>query len=462
MSSVLREILAHKAEEVAAARRRIALAGFESRLTPSDRDFRGALAQAGRRFIFEVKKASPSRGPIRPDLEIGELLALYEAYADCISVLTDSRYFGGDKDDLIAARALTTRPLLRKDFIIDPYQISEARLWGADCVLLIAAALDDAQLIDFRAQALAMNMDALVEVHDEVELERALKADVDLLGINNRNLNDLTTDLAVTGRLAALVPDDVLLVSESGINSHHDVRRLAAHADAFLIGSSILASPDMEARVKELAFGRVKVCGITNRADAEAALAAGASWLGFIFHEGSPRAIQPDSCARITRALPGVKVGVFVNKRLEEICDIARLTGLHGLQLHGDYREADVRQLKAQLPETFVTRVLPVSDRMVELPESEADYLLLDTFDPDRHGGTGRRFNYDLLNGLIEHDADRFARQVILAGGLKPENIAAAAALSPCALDLASGVESEPGRKDPAKLKALFKALRED
>ncbi|MCB1164367.1 MAG: bifunctional indole-3-glycerol-phosphate synthase TrpC/phosphoribosylanthranilate isomerase TrpF [Candidatus Krumholzibacteriia bacterium] len=458
--SVLQTILAAKREEVAAAKRERPLASFAGELAPSDRDFRAALAAPGRRHVFEVKKASPSRGAIRPDLDLGELLRIYERHADCISVLTDARWFGGSGEDLRRARALTTRPLLRKDFVVDPYQIAEARWLGADAVLLIVAALAQSQLEELQAAARSLEMAALVEVHDEAELDRALAAGADLVGINNRDLNTLSTDLAVTERLAPRIPAGVVRISESGVEHHADLRRLAPLVDGFLVGSSILAARDMAAQVKQLVYGRVKICGITRRADAQAALDAGASWLGFIFHAASPRVVDPEALEDIVRGLPGTKVGVFVDHPLDAIVALARRGCLHGLQLHGGYGEPDILWLKGRLPEVFVVRALPVGDGPVVLPESAADYLLLDSKAPGLHGGTGRRFDYRLLEPLLADPAARFHERVILAGGLNPDNVAEAAALEPFALDLSSGVESSPGEKDREKLRALFDALR--
>jgi indole-3-glycerol phosphate synthase / phosphoribosylanthranilate isomerase len=459
--SVLGRILEHKRREVDALVTEQPLSGFAAELTPSERDFRGALAAPGRRHIFEVKKASPSRGPIRPDLDLGELLRIYERHADCISVLTDSRFFGGDGEDLRRARNLTTRPLLRKDFIIDPYQVAEARWLGADAVLLIVAALEQTQLQELSAAARELAMDVLVEVHDEAELDRALAAGANLLGINNRNLVDLSTDLAVTERLAPRIPEGVVTVSESGVENHGDLLRLAPRVDAFLVGSSILAAEDMAAQVKELVYGRVKICGITGRADAQAALAAGASWLGFIFHPPSKRSVDPELVGEIVRGLPGTKVGVFVEQGVEEILAIARQDCLHGLQLHGRHSERDLATLKLQRPDLFIVKVIPVGEKMVGLHvESAADYFLLDTADPVLRGGTGRRFEHGLLDSLRAQHPELFRRKVILAGGLNPDNVAEAATMQPFALDLASGVEAEPGKKDLAKLSALFEALR--
>ena len=461
--SVLLRILAAKTEEVAAGKRQRSLDSLEAEAERSTRDFRGALAAPGRRFVLEVKKASPSRGEIRRDLELDELLAIYDRHADAVSVLTDGRFFGGCGDDLRRATALTKRPLLRKDFMIDPWQVAEARVLGADAILLIVAAFPpgDARLVELREQAESFGMDALVEVHDQAELERALASGANIIGINNRNLKDLSIDLATTERLAKQIPAGIVKITESGVETRADVRRLGAHADAFLIGSSILAAPDMAAQAKSLVYGRVKICGITNRADAEAALAAGASWLGFVFHEPSPRAITPEACEKLVRGVGGVKVGVFVDRTVDEIAAVARRCSLHAVQLHGDYSDEVLRTLKGKLGDRFLVRARPVDGDDVKLPaESPADFWLLDARTPGLHGGTGRRFDYARLDSLCAGEPERFANRVIVAGGLNPANVLEADALGAHALDLASGVEAGPGRKDPAKLAALFAALR--
>ncbi len=453
MSSVLDKILEAKRAEVAELK--AAYPKYED-LTLSDRDFRAALAAPGRRFIMEVKKASPSRGNIRADLRLEELLPLYDRHADAVSVLTDGQFFGGCADDLKRARRITSLPLLRKDFIVDAWQIDESRHLGADAILLIVGALNDSELIAFREHAESLNMDALVEVHDEDELARALAFGAKIIGVNNRDLRNLTTDLANTERLAPMIPGDILTITESGVESRGDVLRLSGKTDAYLIGSSILAAENMAAKVKELAYGPVKICGITRRSDALMALDAGATWLGFIFHPSSPRAVTVDQCLEITRGLPGLKIGVFVDQKVEEIVKIARRCALHGVQVHGAHREDAIRYLKSHLDGVFVTWALPVADAAPEIPDVPADYFLLDTASPQQ-GGSGRSFNWDLLARL---DRAFLAQRVFLAGGIGPANVTEAAGVGAYALDLASGVESSPGQKDGEKLSALFAALR--
>lgn len=256
MSDILQKICEVKVQEVAAAQRAIALAEMrrdaESRI--STRDFVGALrakiakGQAG--VIAEVKKASPSKGVIRADFDPADIAQSYmvgngKISAACLSVLTDRQFFQGQPDYLKQARASTLLPVLRKDFMIDPYQIYESRVMGADCVLLIAACLDDAQMAEMEQIAGSLDMAVLVEVHDGKELERALKLKTPLVGINNRNLRTFEVDIQTSITLKQEVPADRLLVTESGILTQDDVQRLrGAGIDAFLVGEAFMRAPE--------------------------------------------------------------------------------------------------------------------------------------------------------------------------------------------------------------------------
>jgi len=263
--TILDEILAHKREELAGAREALAaeeLARRASEVKEAPRGFRAALAAGPRpRVIAEIKRRSPSRGEIRPDFEpVGCARAYAEAGAAAISVLTDERYFGGRLDYLEKVRRAVALPLLRKDFVVDAYQIDEARLWGADAVLLIVAAFaGDAggdELAGLRRHAAERGLDALIEVHDAAELELALAAGADLVGINNRDLRSFEVDLGVTERLAQRVPEGVVLVAESGIFTPRDVARLeTAGADAFLVGEALMREADIAAALRRLRRG---------------------------------------------------------------------------------------------------------------------------------------------------------------------------------------------------------------
>ena len=260
MSDTLTKITADTAKHVAKckAARPLAVVEAEAKKADPPRGFAKALkatiASGRYGLIAEIKKASPSKGLIRPDFDPPSLARAYErGGATCLSVLTDEPYFQGRDEFLVQARAATKLPALRKDFMIDPYQIVEARALGADCVLLIMACLDDKLAAELAILSHRWGMDVLVEVHNSQELDRALKIDGDLIGVNNRNLKTLAVDLATTEQLAPKVPKDRVLVAESGLGSPADLARMAkVGASAFLIGESFMRKPDVEVAVREI------------------------------------------------------------------------------------------------------------------------------------------------------------------------------------------------------------------
>ena len=440
MADVLAAIVERKRSDVAERLR--AFDGSAAR--PTNRSLRQALSRQGARFIMEVKRASPSGHRSRHSPE--DAATAYAPVADAISVLTDTPFFDGSLSDLAAVRARFDGPILAKDFVVDPRQVTEARLHGADAVLAMMSVLDDAGARKVIEEAERLAMDVIVEVHDEAELRRALALGARIVGVNNRDLKSLKTDLAVTERLAGQVPDDVLLISESGISGRGDVERLAAKADAFLVGSSLMAAEDTGEAARAMAFGRAKICGLTNSEDVRVAGSAGATHAGLIFVPGTPRAIDPASALPLVEFVrnAGMKaVGVFRDEPSTEVIRVANGLGLEAVQLHGQESERDIIQIRQEWAGEVWTAGSAGTDRGGDRP----------LFD-NGSGGTGECFDWGSLK-----DHPRLA-QAFLAGGIGADNARAAQATGVYGIDAGSRLEAAPGRKDPAKVEAFFAALR--
>lgn len=455
MPSVLAKIVAHKRDEVAALKQQLPLAGFINAVTPTERDFLAALKQPGPRFILECKKASPSKGLIRAEFNLPELAQVYGQYADCISVLTDETFFQGKYDYLRTMRSLVDQPLLHKDFIIDRYQIYLGRHCGADAVLLMLSVLNDNEYCELAATAAELNMTVLTEVSNEEETLRAVALNAELIGINNRNLRDLSTNLDTSFALAKLIPEGRTVVSESGIYTNQQVRHLAKVADAFLVGSSLMAQTDLADATRKLVLGEHKICGLTRPQDAAAAYAGGAYYGGLIFYPPSTRFVTPEQAQQVQQGAPLNYVGVFVNAEPADVASLAYGLNLSAVQLHGDEDDGYISALKPQLPaDCQIWKAYRVKDKLPAFT-ALADRILLDAYHPTQHGGSGLSFNWQLLT---EHSA---SKPILLAGGLNSDNCLAAARLPVSGLDFNSGLESAPGIKDAAKIRSAFTQLRE-
>lgn len=254
MNSILHKIALHKQDEVALAKRQRPLSSFANQPVSPVRDFINPLRKNNPAIIAEIKKASPSKGVIRKNFDVASIATSYQQNgASCLSVLTDSHFFQGDASYLALARTSSILPALRKDFIIDSYQIEESRALEADCILLIVAMLDDKQLIDFCQHAQALNMAVLVESHTREELQRALTLPTPLMGINNRSLHTFSTDINTSIELAKDMPEDKILITESGINTRDDILLMQHNGiSRFLIGESLMREPDPGLKLREL------------------------------------------------------------------------------------------------------------------------------------------------------------------------------------------------------------------
>ena len=423
--------------------------------TPSDRDFVAALTRPSPGFILEVKPRSPSAGALRTQADLAPILAAYRRHANAISVLTEARFFGGSLALLAEVRRSVPQPILAKDFVLDPYQVVEARVHGADAVLLMLSVLDDDRYRACAEMATRLRMGVLTEVHTAAEIDRAEALEARVIGINNRQLGDLSVDLGTTEQLAARAPGDAILIAESGIRGPGDVARLRPVVDGFLVGTALMAASDPSRAARALIFGPTKVCGLTRPDDARAAAAMGATHGGLIFAPGSPRVVSTAVAASVRTVDALGWVGVFLDQPIDMVTQKARDLALAAVQLHGSESDQYCAALRDRLvPETEIWKAVRVADRIPEVTASRVDRIVLDCYQDGMPGGTGRRFDWTLLGSLPT--ADRY----VLSGGLGPDNAAAAQATGIRFLDVNSGVERAPGVKDADRLNAFFAARR--
>lgn len=453
--TVLEGIVAARRTHLPAIRERLAGVDLES-LPRSERSFYDAL-NGTNRFIMECKSSSPSLGLIREHYEPGAIARVYSRYASAISVLCEPERFGGDYDHLQTVALSTHLPVLCKDFIIDPIQVYAARYFGADAILLMMSIVDDETYAELKALADKLGLDVLTEAITEEEVDRAVAFGVDVIGINNRNLHDLTIDLGRTARLAQYIPEGKVVVSESGIRNNQTVRELGAGANAFLVGSQLTGTPDIDRAARELVYGKNKVCGLTTWSAAQTARAAGAVYGGLIFEPGSPRHVSRETAEDIIAHEPGLAY-VAVSRRTEGWEELA-LDGVKAFQIHAplhnsvEEERALIADVRAAAGEREVWRALDMTDpRGPEFAAAlieDVDMLVLDS----GKGGTGTSFDWSAVPDTVKEKA-------LLAGGIGPDNAIRALHVRTVGLDINSGVERRKGVKDTGLIARTFAKIR--
>jgi indole-3-glycerol phosphate synthase/phosphoribosylanthranilate isomerase len=456
---ILDKILLFKKGEITRNKEYFPLASFKSGLKKSDRDFKEAIKKNDLSIIAEIKRKSPSEGLINSSFNFKSIASSYDKniHVKALSILTDYEFFQGTPDYLREARKLTSKPLLRKDFIIDEYQIYESRFYGADAILLIARILSKNQMHIFIETAKKYNMACLVEVHNEADIKK-LPVNTEIIGINNRDLDTLEINLNNTLKLALPIKKkfkDAIIVSESGINDFKDIKKIDGCVSAVLIGTSLLKSENIGEKINSFFPPKIKICGITNLEDAKNAVSFGADYLGFIFYSDSPRYISCENAAHIISSIKKMNihvkfVGVFVNEGIERIKEIKKKCSLDFIQLHGDEDLKFVKNLNESVIKVF--RVKDSAD-VYKINNSSYEYILLDNFDKDLYGGTGNVFDWDILSGIKE-------KKIFLSGGINADNIKKALKSNIYSIDVSSGVEISPGKKDIDKLRKLFESIR--
>ncbi len=456
MAEVLAKIVRDKYQWVAERKKTQPLETFQADLTPSDRSFYQALSGDKTAFIMECKKASPSKGLIRADFDLDYIASVYNKHASAISVLTDEKYFQGQFEFLPQVRNQVSQPVLCKDFMVDSYQVYLARHYSADAILLMLSVLSDEEYQTLAEVAHSLNMGVLTEVSNEEELHRAVALGAKVIGINNRNLRDLSTDLNRTKELAPTIRQlapEAVVISESGIYTHQQVRDLVDYADGFLIGSSLMAEDNLELAVRKITLGANKVCGLTHADDAAKAYQAGAVFGGLIFVKSSPRYVERENARLVMSGAPLNYVGVFQNEEVDFVLETVKELGLKAVQLHGNEDQDFVDTLRAQLDSNVeIWKAYGVRDQQPTLLTANIDRHLLDTKIGSQTGGTGLVFDWSLIGD---------PSQVMLAGGITPFNAQKASQQGCLGLDLNSGVESSPGKKDATKLQQAFAAIRD-
>ena len=456
MANILEQIVIDKRIVIEELKVSFPLASFIDDLVPTSKDMYAALSEENAGFILECKKASPSKGLIRPDFDVKAICQI-DKYAAAISVLTDEKYFQGKYEYLKIVAETVSCPVLNKDFFFDTYQVHLARYYGADAILLMLSVLNDDEYIALADVAKSYNMAILTEISNHDEMERAISLNAKLIGINNRNLRDLSTDINRTFEFTPHIPEDRIVLSESGIYTNEEVRLLSPAVNGFLVGSSVMAEEDIDLACRKLIYGNNKVCGLTKPEYAQAAVEHGAVYGGLIFAERSPRYVTEHDAKLIVEAAPSLNyVGVFVNHGILEIVDLANSLQLSAIQLHGQEDDDYITLLREKLPEECeVWKAQPVITDVPALSKLAKHHIL-----DGKNAGSGKVFDWQSL-AKSEQDLSL----CFLAGGLSIDNLVDAleqlTSRPLFGLDFNSGVESSPGIKSNEKLQSVFASIRQ-
>ena len=424
-------------------------------VTKAEQSLIKSLMQEHASIICEIKPASPSKGVIRAQADIDAIADIYAPFANAISVLADEKFFGGSLANVQKVARRVSCPVLAKDVVVSPQQIIEARAFGAHAVLLMLSVLDDETYRACAKTAQDLGMDFITEVHDESEILRANNFAAPIIGINNRNLKTLSIDMTTTERLAPMAHENAVVIAESGIKERAQIKKLAPLVHGFLIGTSLMQAERIDLALRELVFGRVKICGLTNKNDADTAYRAGAYYGGLNFAQQSKRAVQMEDAQMIVQGSPLVFGGVFVNQSIDEVCTTAEQLNLAFVQIHGDETKDYLVDLRKRLPTGVeIWRAVRVKNEASVPDHTDADRILLDGFDENNYGGSGKAFDWAILRKAKPN-------HFIIAGGIRPDNAAIADSFAPFAIDIASGVEDgEPRKKSAALINELFLHLR--
>lgn len=464
--NILEEIAAKTRVRVAENQQKITLAQMKEQAQALNADtgfpMEQTLKAEGISFICEVKKASPSKGLIAEDFPYREIAADYEeGGAAAISVLTEPYYFQGSNEYLKAVRQTVSIPILRKDFTVDEYMIYEAKVIGADAVLLICAILSDEELLHFREVADSLGLTSIVEAHDEEEVHRAIKAGARVIGVNNRDLRNFTVDIHNSVRLRAQVPKDIIFISESGIKTAQDIKELERNAvDGVLIGETLMRAKDRVQALQQLKT-HLKICGLRRPEDVTYANEVQPDFAGFVFAPSKRQVTREEAAELVEQLDPRIHtVGVFVDQPVDFIAELLAAGVIEYAQLHGSEDAAYIEALRkrtALLGKTAkIIKTVKVGSTadLENISEIDCEYLLLDAWSKEGEaaGGNGRTFDWSLIKAL--------EKPFFLAGGLTVDNVQQAVRMtSPYGIDASSCMETEDC-KDLNKMKAFARAVR--